>query len=90
MSSVDFDEPGRSFSAELESPDIPMPLTDDPPGSSSPMHQTVPGIDVTGATISQEWSVVAETSAEGGLYGKILKFGQTPRPPSEKLFAHYL
>ena len=59
MSSVDYEgsppkEPSPFASAAS------LPTDDDATGDSSDPHLQVPGIDLTGATISQEWSAGGE------------------------------
>ena len=56
MSSVDYEGSPRAATPETFSADGEMPLTDDIPGSGSSREEGVPGIDLTGATISHEWS----------------------------------
>jgi hypothetical protein len=59
MSSVDYEGSPRAATPEtFTADDGEMPLTDDIPGSSSSVEETVPGIDLTGATISHEWSAL--------------------------------
>jgi hypothetical protein len=58
MSSVDYEGSPRASTPENFTADGEMPLTNDPPGSTSSMEETVPGIDLTGATISHEWSAL--------------------------------
>lgn len=51
-----------------------LPTLEDPPGAeeASGMHQSVSSIDVTGATISQEWSLLPTPSEEGERYQQCL------------------
>ena len=66
MSSVDYQGSPHASSADSLSAEQPEVLaTDDDPSPSSPMHQTVPGIDLTGATISQEWSMLPDGAKDG-------------------------
>lgn len=59
MSSVDYEGSPRATTPEIfTAGDGENLLTDDVPGSSSPTEETVPGIDLTGATISHEWSAL--------------------------------
>lgn len=47
-----------------------FPTLDDPPGAehTSDVHHAVSTIDVTGATISQEWSLLPTPSEEGAFW----------------------
>lgn len=44
-----------------------LPFTDNPSGGESTLHQSVSGIDITGATISQEWSFMPQHREKGKL-----------------------
>jgi hypothetical protein len=59
MSSVDYEGSPRTATPDDFSSGGEMPLTDDIPGpSGSSSDEVVPGIDLTGATISHEWSAL--------------------------------
>jgi hypothetical protein len=59
MSSVDYEGSPRAATPEnFTADDGELLPTDEVPDSSSPTEETVPGIDLTGATISHEWSAL--------------------------------
>jgi len=58
MSSVDYEGSTRASTPENFTADDREKLTADVPDSSPPTEKIVPGIDLTGATISHEWSAL--------------------------------